>query len=345
MNDRGRLMRRVLTALVLLLSLLATSTAAEADHQGTIVVANRASGDLTLINVATFTSTTLAMPADDNQSEPMYVVHSKGTVFVGDRANNSIVAFDATTWNVKAFTRVGAGVFHMWADPQGGELWVNEDIDNTTRVLDTETLNLKAIIGLPADLAADGGKLHDIIVDRDSAYVTVVGLSGANDAVTKYDRSTFTEVARTMVGQDPHVTLAPNGKTLIVASQNGNEVRILDKSTFGTLAVTAAPGAHGVDISKNGKVVYATNISGGGADGLYTIDAKTGAFLAAPVDTPFAAPHDIVLTKPNGYLYVTHSGATANQVSAFNVSNNNPQPVLVATFTVGLNPFGIEFVP
>ena len=56
----------------------------------------------------------------------------------------------------------GRGVFHMWADYRGRQLWVNNDIDKTTTVIDPSTLEVLATVPTPADLVAMGGKPHDV---------------------------------------------------------------------------------------------------------------------------------------------------------------------------------------
>ena len=152
---------------------------------GTVVVANRAGASLTLIDAGTDVATTLPLPAGagGTAAEPMYVVFSANTVFVGDRANNRVLAIDPTDWSIVGAVPAGAGVFHMWADPTGRQLWVNNDVDNTMTVIDPATLAVLATVDLPADLVAAGGKPHDVILDRRSAYVTVVGLAGSDDAV------------------------------------------------------------------------------------------------------------------------------------------------------------------
>ncbi len=66
--------------------------------------------------------------------------------------------------------------------------------------------------------------------------------------------------------------------------------------------------------------------------------------IGEPVDANFPVPHNLVLDGRNRKLYVTHSGATADKVSVYTVSGNDPIPVLVGDVTVGLNPFGLEFV-
>jgi DNA-binding beta-propeller fold protein YncE len=335
----------LLLVALLLTGLVTTSVTGATGGDGTIVVANRAGGDLTLIDVATDTATTLAMPGGTNPAEPMYVVHKAGKVFVGDRANNRIVVFDSADWSVVGEVLAGNGVFHMWAQPNGNQLWVNNDIDNTITVINTDSLAVITTIDLPADLVADGGKPHDVILSNKSAYVTMLGLSGANDVVIRYDLRRFEERARADVGKDPHVTIDPKNGRLYVAAQNSNEVRVLRRHNLSLVTTLTIPGAHGIDIRADGDIVYVTNISGGGTDALYTLDTQSNTLIGNPVDTPFATPHNIVLTGSNEKLYVTHSGATADQVSVFTVSKQNPEPVFLTSVTAGLNPFGIEFVP
>ncbi len=335
----------LLVAVTALLALVApTPSAGASNNSGTVVVANRASGTLSLIDVATDQATTLALPAADNPSEPMYVVYSRGRVFVGDRGNDRVVVYNPWTWSVVGEVPTGDGVFHMWADPNGRQLWVNNDVDNTITVISPRTLRVLGTIDLPADLVAEGGKPHDVILNRTSAYVTMIGIEGDSDAVIRYSTRTFTERARAEVGNDPHVTISPRGGRLWVASQDSNELVALNRSSLAEIETLIIPATHGLDLSRNGRVVYTTNISGGGSDGLWAVDARRREVLGV-VDTPFGVPHNIVLTANNRKLYVTHSGGTADQVSVYTVGRRQPVPELLTTVTVELNPFGLEFVP
>ncbi len=348
MRIHRRVGRAVLAAFALLLMASIIPGPADATSssgsQGTIVVANRASGDLSLIDVATDAETRLALPAAENPSEPMYVVAVRARVFVGDRANDRVVAFDRRTWEPIGEAPTGEGVFHMWADPTGRQLWVNNDVDNTMTVIDPRTLRVRATVDLPADLVAAGGKPHDVILDRRSAFVTVVGLPGDNDAIVRFGLGAFRELARADVGKDPHVTLDPSSRRIYVASQDADEVVVLAKSDLREVRQIDIPAAHGIDITRNGRVVYTTNITGGGTDAIYAINTRTNQVIGEPVDADFAVPHNLVLDGRNRKLYLTHSGATADKVSVYTVSGNDPTPVLIGDVTVGLNPFGLEFV-
>lgn len=319
-----------------------------ADRQGRIVVANRGSGTISVIDVRTDTVTgTYALPAGTNPPEPMYVFYTpiRDRVFVGDRANNRVVVFDAADFSVEATVPAGAGVFHMWGSRRNKQLWVNNDIDKTITVIDMACLNVIATIPVPADLVAAGGRPHDVILEPKEpfAYITMIGVGGPSDFVVKYSTETFTEVGRAAVGKDAHLSLTRQHNRLFVPCQLTNAVVVLDSETMTTVATIPIPGAHGAGMTRNGRWFYTTNLPGGGNAALWAIDTKTKA-VVGPTNTPYTTPHNIELTPNGNKLYLTHSG-TNNKVTIYNVSHQNPLPVLAGEVTVGTNPFGIEFVP
>jgi len=322
-----------------------------------MVIANRASGTISVIDVASDRVIgTYALPAGSKTPEPMYVVYSRDRVFVGDRANNRVAVFNPRTFVVETTVPAGAGVWHMWADPFNLQLWVNNDIDKTCTVIDPETLQVRATVPTPADLVSAGGRPHDVILDPSTgqfAYVTVVGVTGPVDYVIKYNTQTLTEVGRVAVGKDPHISATSRNNLLYVPCQNSNVVIVLDRDTLERVTTIDVPGAHGAGMAFDGSVFYTTNLPGGGGDGLRTISTATNDVAGQPVDTPFAAPHNIALTPDRGVffpqprgghkLYLTHSGATANQVTVYKLKGSIPD--FHKTVTVGFNPFGLTFVP
>lgn len=312
---------------------------------GNIVVANRASGTLSVIDVTTDAVQTVSMPGGANTPEPMYVVYDAlgNTVFVGDRANDRVVAFDASSFAVKGSVPTGDGVFHMWADPRGRQLWVNNDVDKTITVINPKTLNVITTIAIPADLAAQGGKPHDVVLDPTGklAFVSVLGLPGP-DVVVQYSTTYFVETGRADVGKDPHLSLAQHDDNLYVPCQNSNAVYVLDRRSMSVVDVLDVPGAHGAGMALNGKTFYTTNLPGGGSAGLWTIDVASNTVLGH-TDSPFPVPHNIALTPNADKLYITHSGSSADKVSIYEVEKGEQMPRLVGDVTVGLNPFGLAF--
>ncbi len=350
------MLRKTLYLLLAAVTMLLAVTPAQAETpgidsasgpQGKILVANRASGTLSVIDVATDqVIDTLSLPGDT--PEPMYVVfvHQANRVFVGDRANNQVVVYNAKSLEVQGVVPTGAGVFHMWADAKGTRLWVNNDIDNTATVIDPHTLAVITTVPMPADLIAMGGKPHDVVLENkgDAAYATLLGFAGDNDYVVKFDTETYQEVARAAVGKDPHVSLTRRNNLLYVPAQNSNIVTLLDRDTLAHVADLSVPGAHGAGMRLDGRVFYTTNLTGGGTGGLVAIDTASNSIFGA-VDTPFPVPHNIALTKKGDKLYVTHSGGAAQTVTVYTASKDAPVPVYLTSVTVGLNPFGLAFIP
>ena len=286
------------------------------------------------------------LPPGDASPEPMYVTYVKRTnqVFVGDRANNRVVVFDADDYSVTGTIAAGNGVFHQWADPRGRQLWVNNDIDNTATGIDPQTLSVLGTVAMPADLVDAGYKPHDVILDSKGRFAFVTLLGGdTHDWLVKFDTADFTEVGRAEVGLDPHVSLTQRNGLIYVAAQNSNVVTVLDRTTLELVTELAVPGAHGAGMTPNGKVFYTTNLPGGGTDGLFAIDIGTNTVIGS-ADTPYAVPHNIVVTK-NDKLFLTHSGATSDTVTIYDVTTNNPIPEYRGEVMVGLNPFGLAYVP
>jgi YVTN family beta-propeller protein len=319
--------------------------------RGRIVVANRASGSISVIDAHTDQLiATYDLPAGPNFPEPMYVVYGpvKHRVFVGDRANDRVVVYNARDFSVEATVPTGRGVYHMWANLRNRQLWVNNDIDNTTTVIDPNTLKVVATVDTPADLVALGGRPHDVILDPVArfAYVTVLGLPGDSDYVVKYSTRTFQEVARAAVGKDPHLSLTWRNRFLYVPSQNNNAVIVLDRRTLDEVTRITVPGAHGAGMTRSGRYFYTTDLPGGGTPGLYTIDTRRNALVdGGAVDTPYPVPHNIALTPSGHKLFLTHSGDTSDKVTIYTTKWNDPTPVFAGEVTVGFNPFGLTYVP
>jgi YVTN family beta-propeller protein len=316
---------------------------------GTVVVANRGSGSISVIDArAAELVGTYMLPQMDGDAlpEPMYVNHVKrsGRVFVGDRANDRVAVFDARTFEIEGTVPTGQGVFHQWANSHGDRLWVNNDIDNTVTVIDAVALTVIATIDVPADLVAMGGKPHDVVLDHRGrwAYITVLGIDGPNDYLVQFDADTFEELARQPVGKDPHLAIGVN-TDLYVPCQNTDQVLVFDPASLALIDDIAVPGAHGATMSSNNKQFYTTNLPGAGADALYTIGTRRNEISGTPVDTPYPVPHNLVATPDGKKLYVTHSGGTADKVTVYELSRPYGHPTYVGEITVGLNPFGIGY--
>jgi YVTN family beta-propeller protein len=304
---------------------------------GRVVIANRGSANLSVINSGNGTVIDVPMP---DAGEPMYVVSvaAQNRVFVGDRANARVVAFDARTMEVDGFAPTGPGVFHMWADPQGKQLWVVDNVGNTLTVIDPKRLTVLATVPVT------GGTPHDVVVGPkgEYAYASVFVAAGA-DQVVQYRTDTFAETGRVEVGEDPHLSVDKQAGLLFVPAQGANTVFTLALGSLALVDATPIPAAHGAGMTSNGRVFYTTNIAGGGTDAVFALDAATRSIIGA-ADTSFPVPHNLAVSPSGRQLFVTHSGATSDKVSICSMTATNPVPSCDETVTVGLNPFGLAFV-
>ena len=318
------------------------------DDSSYVVIANRGSGTISVIGTYNDeVAGTYDLPMGANTPEPMYVVFVKQSnkVFVGDRANDQVVVFNAMDYSVETTIPVGQGVFHMWADPQGKQLWVNNDIGNTTSVIDLYSLQVIATVPTPADLVSMGGKPHDVILGTRNkyAYVSVLGVTGSSDYVVQFSTRNFQESGRAAVGKDPHLSLNKSNSYLYVPCQNSDTVFVLDRFNMSFVEAIVVPGTHGAFMTTNGKTFYTTNLPGGGTDGLFAINTKNNQVIGSS-NTLYPVPHNLVVTNNTKKLYLTHSGGTSDKVTVYGISNRNPVPYYLAEITVGSNPFGLAFV-
>lgn len=269
----------------------------------------------------------------------------RNRVWVGDRANDRVVVFDGRTFEVIGALPAGAGVFHMWADAVGRQLWVVNDVDKTVTVIDANRLEVVETVPLPADLIGIGATPHDVVLDPLglSAYVSFNGVDAVFDVVVQFDTRTFTEVNRSMVGKNPHVAFSWRTWEVFTPCQNSNAIFVLDGRTMGLHEILYLPGAHGAITSHDAQRFCTSNLPGAGLDAVSCIDTATKEIVAGPADTHFDTPHNVVMTPDGRRLYVTHSGATNDKVSVFRIRRDGALE-LYDDVTVGRNPFGIAYV-
>ncbi len=330
---RRRRATSTLTALLAVTGLLLPAGGAAASDSADIVVANRGSSSVSIIDTGSLDVSTVGLPG----SEPMYVSHSNrhDRVFVGDRANDQVIVLDEDDYSVEGTVTVGAGVFHQWVD--GGRLWVVGDTSDTVTVVDAESLEVITTIGIPADIIADGGSPHDVVVSGRHAFVSIVGLPEGG-MVLRYSTLSFEEAGRIASGGDPHL-FARSGR-LYVASQDGSSVTAYNPLSLRELSSIEVPAAHGIWVTKRGDV-FVTNIAGGGESAVFSLDRRLRG-IHETADTEFATPHNLAVDERDRRLFVTHSGATADRVTVVDLRGGDFGAV--TDVRVGVNPFGLALV-
>ena len=348
--------KTVALGLVTTLSIISAGvqTAEAASKGGQIVVANRSSGGISVID-ATTNQILQEVPlpfnpgAGDMPPEPMYISHisSKGEVAVGDRANNRVVFFDQKTYQVTGTVATGSGVFHQWANLGGNQLWVNNDIDNTVTIINPLNKTVTTTLDVAGVFSGDDNP-HDVILSPDgaSAFVSFQNVTTTNDGVAKFSTDDFSVLDTIEVGLDPHLSVTAANNFLYVPAQDSNVVQVFDRDTLDLVTEIDVPGAHGAGMSPDGQTFYTTNLPGGGDNGLFAIDTTTNMLVGDTdgVNTFTPVPHNVAVTGDGKKLFVSHSGGSSSTVSVYTLDDPS-LPVFQESITVdGFNPFGILFI-
>lgn len=314
-----------------------------------IVIANRGDGTLSIIDEATQTVIdTVPLPAADSPSTPGYVTWSatRDRIYVGDDANRRIVVLSGQDFSHVADLPAVSDVFHLWHNES--QLWAVDRVDKSVAVFDLDANAWITSIPMPADLTTAGGIPHDVVVDADHAFVSLLGIDMAPDAVVRYSTTTLTETGRAPVGEDPHLFLHPTTTNLYVACQDSDAVVVLDRTTMAEVTTVPVDGGHGVWIPPDGSRLYVTNFAGhevigppdpDGAFAVFTIDLDSHAVIDS-THASDSAPHNIASNAAGSRLYVTHSNG-GTHVGLYTVRTPSSPPRERRLLTVGTNPFGL----
>lgn len=330
-------MKKVIFSLLMLIPVLCFNSCSKDNkpkkYEEMVVVANRGSSSISFIDANT-NLVTANLSIDG--SEPMYVVYvpAKDKLYVGDRAGKKVHVVDPQTKMTEDEIAVGNGVFHMWADGKGKQLWVNNDVDNTISVINLNTNTVVQTIDI-------GMKPHDIFLTQDAtkAYISIINPeTSVSDKVFMYSTASYTKTGEVAVGKDPHLFHLPGSNRLFVPCQSG-QVYVLNGNNLNIISNNPYAGAHGIFASPDQNNIFITNISGGE---LYSINASTNLQNGSAIPSSGAVPHNITVNAAGDKMFVTHSGPSATTVSTYTI---NASATLSAgnTITVGTNPFGLAY--
>jgi len=184
----------------------------------------------TVIAIDTATNKIVArIPTED---PPFYLAFSPdGGRLYALGMGNSIAVIDPVAARVMKTIRMNATSMmgHLVVRPDGKELYVTNDANDTVTVIDVET-------GRPVAQISVGEGPHGAATTVDGRYV-VVGNRGQTD-VSVIDTQTKKVVETREIGQRPeHLIATPDGRYLLVGRDTGaNTLLLIDPTSFETLA-------------------------------------------------------------------------------------------------------------
>jgi len=302
-------------------------------YEEVVAVANRSGASVSFIDANTNQVTT-TLPIMG--SMPMYVVYvpTKDKVYVGDRSGKKVHIINPKTKAIESSITVGNGVFHMWADGLGKQLWVANDTDNTISVIDLNTNTVVQTINVGMDHP------HDVFLSKDGtkAYISLFNADTTMpDKIYLYNTTTFAKTGEVTVGKDPHLYHLPNSNKLFVPCRSG-QVYTLNGNDLSVISNNAFEGALGISPSPDQNTLFVSNFVNGQ---LYSINTATSMQIGMPKASLSAAPRDITVNEAGNKMFVTHAGATTTTVSTYPLTGST---IGTGTaITVGANPFGLTY--
>ncbi len=271
---------------------------APAGNTGAVDVVDTATGKVT--RIGDFATKEVQVRNGKRTFGPTSATIGKGVVYVGNRADNKICAFDARTLQRRNCGEIDSMPDGLAYSSVTNEVWVTAPRDNSLRILDADTLHQKTKLtyeGNPEGFAVDTrrGRFYTNLEDKDKTLAI--------------DLKTHRTVA----------TWNPN-----CGSEGPHGIRLDEKSGF--LFVACSARVEDLDAARDGKVISSIE-TGDGVDDIdysptthtvYAGAARAAKLTIAKVDgsgklaiseqvPTHAGARNGVVTK-NGTVYLAHSG-------------------------------------
>ncbi len=331
---------------------------------GEFAVANRG-GSVSFFNYESTFANPLGelVAASDLQStavaEPMYITPlgtAKGQRLLAfaDRTKNKLKVLNADTKETLSEVSLSKGAFHQFSHPLVGLLVaVATDGDKGMDLIEVKEDGHKLTkrhFTLPEVLTS--GNPHDVVMDRQFAYLTVKGVQGQKekkfDVLLQISLKSLKIVKAESFSEDIHLFNPVRAGFFVVVEEETGMLSLIQKGTLKVLAQKkVAEGVHGVTGSENGHFVFATDIDEkAGSPAVYALEVtKKGLTICDKAALNFPTAHNIAVDdrNENMTLVVTHSGGQQTQNSVLSFSKKSRKLNLNKDLRSGVNPFGLTF--
>jgi DNA-binding beta-propeller fold protein YncE len=182
--------------------------------------------------------------------------HVKGTIWVANRGANTIRAFDAATGNVVTTIAMAPGSQPGDLTFARGKLYVSEEFGTPPAVAIVD-----ATTGEVLKRISTGPRPHHMHVSRNGDLVSY-GVFGTN-RIGIIDTQTDTLLGEWPASANPAArshagVFSPDGETVYVANDVGNELAALNPRTGAVLWTMAVPAAHELILTRDGETAYVT---------------------------------------------------------------------------------------
>ena len=179
------------------------------------------------------------------------------------------------------FVTVGAAPSHAIITPNGAEVYVSNNGDNTVSVISTTTNTVTHTVPV--------GSSPDALAVAPDGLKVYVGQHGGGVSVIDTATKNVTSI-NTLGGPVRDLAITPNGSKVYLAMESAG-LRVIDTATNNVTNVSGFVCPEGVRVTPDGVTVYVNYQCGGpggsgGHDAVGRFDAATGAFLGSTTGLP-----------------------------------------------------------
>lgn len=294
-------------------------------------------------------------------SEPMYIsplgtAKGQRLLAFADRTQNLLKVINANTKKVLSQVELSKGAFHQFSHPLVGlKVAVATDGDKGMDLIEVKKDGHKLTkrhFTLPSKLSS--GNPHDVVMDRNFAYLSVKGVKGDKDKDSKFDillqisLKSLKVVRAKKFSEDIHLFNPVKAGFFVVVEEATGDLSLIQKGSMKTIAKKkVAQGVHGVTGSENGQFLFATDINEkAGSPAVYALQVTNkGLMICDKAALNFGTAHNIAVDDRSGEmtLVVTHSGGSQVQNSILTFSKKERKLNLTKELRSGVNPFGLTF--
>lgn len=235
-------------------------------------------------------------------------------VLVANSASGTVIAVNATNYQVEASIAVGGTPTHVAVSPAGTRAYVLDYDSAVVHVIDTASLQLVRSFSTPLDPDLNQAKALGIAVNPAGTRVFVIATTGTccSDLarLTAIDTSSGTVVATVSLGENTPWALEmnPQGNRIYVSvtrrvAQLSGHIRVFDAESLdavGEMQVGRAPSALVLDAS--GRALYVTDVD---TDTVSAVNVATMEVMSTA--RVGYVPTDVALSPDGAYLYVVNA--------------------------------------
>ena len=268
---------------------------------------------------------------------------ANNNAYVTSNINGELLVVNTKTETVTAAIPGFSHPFCAAVSPNGKLVYVC-GVDNTIKVVDTETNTIAATIALSATgFVGQEGAGPNVAFNRrgERAYVVSSG-GGVNSELIVINTETSTIVSRTSFGRTflLAVAVSPNGDNIYLGTEGNplSQSGILVVDANGDEPTQTIALGHlitNLALSRNGDRLYASDVSGlvGGQSGVLAVDTDTNSVVATVPQPNNSFVTGLALTPDGHHLYAadfTLTNPSNSTVTVIDTKDNSVDATIVA---------------